>query len=164
MIAVLTPPALTPKASPRLYVGPPLRWRHDPQRHLPQIATFAHDRGPIAGAESITAKPYRVTDQLTVSQVRQRSDKWRVNQPTSEVRREPSIFVLNKCKPRRARRARSDMKDSCRRSAPAFQRAKFHSGSVVGCRRTWCLKVPDRGRIGHGALIELAVILDATHS
>jgi hypothetical protein len=61
---------------------------------LPQLSAFAHNCRPVARAKDITAKPYRVSDQLTVSQVRQSGDEWCIDQPTSEVCSEPAVFVI----------------------------------------------------------------------
>ena len=57
---------LTPKSRPRLYVRPPLCRSHNAKGHLAQMTTLTHNCGPVTGTKCITAKAYRVSDQLTV--------------------------------------------------------------------------------------------------
>src|ERR1700722_8657630 len=90
----MTDAILAPKSGPRLYICPPLCRLHDSQRHLSQSSTLVHDRSPVAGTKSVTTIPDRSADQFPVSQVRQCSNEWSVNQPTSEIRSEPVISVV----------------------------------------------------------------------
>ena len=76
-------------------MSPPLCRRHNPERYLPQLATLAHNCRSVTSAESIATEPYRVSNQLAVSLIRQRSKKRSINQPAPEISRKSAILVIN---------------------------------------------------------------------